>query len=236
MASEGNQAGASILQRPLRLWLVRHGLTRLNEEKRYCGHSDPPLSPRGYAQARWLAERLHTIGLTKIYCSDTQRARSTAEMICEVVPGTMVRSMEEWRELNFGAWEGLTYEEIRERFPQEPGFFQDPLTIAPPEGESFPQLLKRIDAGWRVILKDVDNQGADGNSEQVQYALVSHGGPLRALLCRLLGWSMEQQWQLRLDPGSLSAIDIFPGIGAGDPPYAMLVLLNEQCMTIQQSV
>jgi broad specificity phosphatase PhoE len=56
---------------------------------------------------------------------------------------------------------------------------------------------------------------------------VSHGGPLRALLCSLLGMPLEQQWQLRLDPGSLSAIDLLP---TREPPVlgAILVLLNAQ--------
>ncbi|GHO46407.1 histidine phosphatase family protein [Ktedonospora formicarum] len=228
MDSDGAQSAAEGLRRPWRLWLVRHGTTSLNEQGRYCGWSDPPLSTSGGVQARWLAHRLRDARLIKMYCSDSLRAKNTASIILENASERIeVQYTAQWRELNFGAWEGLTYEEIRTRFPAEKGFFQKPLEIAPPGGESFPQLLQRIDEGWRVILADVMSQEQERNVENgsIQYTLVSHGGPLRALLCKLLNWPMEYQWQLRLEPGSLSAVDLF---WDGTSLFATLVLLNEQ--------
>ncbi|WP_201375058.1 histidine phosphatase family protein [Ktedonobacter robiniae] len=218
-----------MLRRPLRLWLARHGVTRWSVEKRYCGWSDPPLVSEGEEQARWLAQRFKGQAIAKIYSSDTRRAVQTAEIISQGVPGSVtIEQALEWREMHFGTWEGLTYEEIMANTSEQPGFFRDPVGEAPPGGESFEQLVMRVRKGLRKIFMDV-NVGAGGQwEEQAHYVLVSHGGPLRVLLCLLLASPVGRQWQFRLDPGSLSAIDLFPGQREGEPLAAILALLNEQ--------
>ncbi|EFH81375.1 Phosphoglycerate mutase [Ktedonobacter racemifer DSM 44963] len=218
-----------MLRRPFRLWLVRHGVTQWSVEKRYCGWSDPPLVSEGEEQARWLAQRFKGKVIAKIYSSDTQRAVQTAEIISRSVPGSMtIEQALEWREMHFGAWEGLTYEGIMANASEQPGFFRDPVGEAPPGGESFEQLVTRVRKGLRKTFMDV-NVGVGGQGEeQAHYVLVSHGGPLRVLFCLLLASPVERQWQFRLDPGSLSAIDLFPGQKEGEPLAAILVLLNEQ--------
>ena len=178
-----------------RLWLVRHGTTSWNTAQRYCGWSDIPLSRTGQAQARWLARQLAPRSLQAIYSSDLSRAHETATYIAERQARSVpMRISKQWRELNFGTWEGLTYNEIATQFQTELAFFTDPLHHAPPNGESLTNLLQRLE----LALTDLQTETTEGD-----IAIVSHGGPLRALLCRLLQMPLNAQWQLRLDPGSL---------------------------------
>ena len=205
-----------------RLWLVRHGLTAWNTQQRYCGHSDIPLSARGRAQARWLARRLQNKPIACIYASDLARARETAEIIAtQRARAVPVKVSAAWREMDFGAWEGLTYPAIAQQFKDQLGFFTDPEQYSPPGGESLAQVLQRIQASLAAITC------SSGSPVQGDLVIVSHGGPLRILLCSVLEMPLAHHWQLRLDPGSLSAIDL---LLTGEPwaPRAILALLNAQ--------
>lgn len=205
-----------------RLWLVRHGLTEWNTQQRFCGHSDVPLSERGRVQARWLAGQLQNEALSTVYTSDLERARETAEMIAgQSAQAIQVKVSAAWREIDFGAWEGLTYAEIAEQFKDRLGFFTDPEQCSPPGGESLAQVLQRVHAELAAIACSDDSPMEGG------VVIVSHGGPLRLLLCSILGMPPERQWQLRLDPGSLSAIDLL-SIDEPSAPRAILALLNAQ--------
>jgi alpha-ribazole phosphatase len=206
-----------------RLWLVRHGATLWNSEQRFCGHSDIVLSEPGYAQAQWLAQFLHAAPIGTIYTSDLLRARQTAETIAQSHQGVSMQTSEAWRELHFGAWEGLTYAQIAERFPDQLAFFTDPLHAAPPAGEAFSSLLQRVQTAFLALVHDVANQV----DQQSDIVLVSHGGPLRVLLCCILRMPLERQWQLRLDPGSVSAVEFLPTTDETIPD-GTLTLLNVQ--------
>ncbi len=214
--------------RTRRLWIVRHGATIWNNEQRFCGHSDIPLSPLGYDQAHWLAECLRSAPIGTIYTSDLLRARQTAEIIAQshiqLVP---LQSSSVWRELNFGAWEGLTYAQIAERFPQQLAFFTDPLQASPPEGEAFTDLVQRVWCAFLALIREQAPDAANLPSQHSDIVLVSHGGPLRALLCCILKIPLERQWQLRLNPGSLSALEFLPTTDKVVPDVT-LTLLNVQ--------
>ncbi len=208
-----------------RLWLVRHGLTEWNTQQRFCGYSDIPLSAQGRAQALWLAQRLKEETISAICTSDLVRARETAEIIAhQRTSAVPMRVSAAWREIDFGDWEGLTYVEIVERFKDQLGFFVDPEHYSPPNGESLAHLQQRVKTGLAAI---VHSQALSTDGDVV---IVGHGGSLRILLCSILGILLQRQWQLRLDPGSLSAIDLLP---AHEPsvPDAILALLNVQCPT-----
>ena len=212
-------------QKTRRLWLVRHGLTRWNTQQRFCGHSDIPLSAGGRVQARWLARRLQEEAIAVIYTSDLARARETAETIAsQSTQAVPVKVSTAWREIDFGAWEGLTYAEIAEQFKDQLGFFTDPEQYSPPGGESLAHMLQRVMDELAAIAR------SDDRSVQGDVVIVSHGGPLRALLCSILKLPLERQWQLRIDHGSLSAIDLLP-IYEPWAPRAVLALLNVQRST-----
>jgi broad specificity phosphatase PhoE len=205
-----------------RLWLVRHGATLWNKEQRFCGHSDIALSEPGYEQAQWLAEFLRAAPIGMIYASDLLRARQTAEIIAQSHPQVSILTTKAWRELNFGAWEGLTYAQIAERFPDQLTFFTDPLYALPPAGEAFSSLLQRVQTAFLALVHD-----ASPTDQHSDIVLVSHGGPLRVLLCCILRMPLERQWQLRLNPGSVSAVEFLPTTDETIPD-ATLTLLNVQ--------
>jgi broad specificity phosphatase PhoE len=203
-----------------RLWLVRHGMTAWNSEKRLCGDQDIPLSAEGQMQANWVAQQLRAIPLSAIYTSDLLRAKQTAECIAHQYPSPIsILSSLAWREMSFGDWEGLTYVQIAEQFPQYLSFFTHPMHCTPPHGEPFSSLIKRVSDAFGYIAQSVTSNITG------DIVLVSHGGPLRVLLCWLLSLPFEQQWRLSMDHGSLSAIDFVPS--AQDvPSTVMLALLN----------
>ena len=204
-----------------RLWLVRHGLTLWNMQQRFCGHTNVPLSVHGRAQAHWLASQLRCHPLTTIYTSDLDRAQATAKIIATKRPQpAQIIASPAWREIDFGAWEGLTYTEIATTYADQLGFFTDPEHHAPPGGESLPAVLQRVQPAFAQIMHDNSSFYAG------DIVIVSHGGTLRALLSSLLGMPLSRQWQLRIDPGSLSAIDL--SLDELGSPLATLVLLNFQ--------
>ena len=102
----------------MRLILVRHGQTEWNAGGRYQGQSNVALSDTGRKQARFLAERFPVRQLDAIYTSDLDRAKETAECVGKRL-GLTVCPEKAFRELSFGDWEGLTYQEISSRWPEE---------------------------------------------------------------------------------------------------------------------
>jgi broad specificity phosphatase PhoE len=203
-----------------RFWLVRHGLTQWNALKRIMGQSDIPLSAKGRVQARWLARQLRTREIAAIYASDLARAHETARIIAAQRTSPLsVNVSSAWRELNFGKWQGLTYAQIAAQYQDQLGFFSDPEHNAPPGGESPPHLLQRV-RGELVTVAQNQNWSTRGD-----VVIVSHSGALRILLCDLLGIPLERQWQLRIDAGSLSALDVSLGQEA-HTLHVTLVLLN----------
>jgi alpha-ribazole phosphatase len=212
--------------RVCRLWLVRHGATEWNQQWRLCGHHDVPLSEKGRLQAKWLGQRLRLESIAAIYSSDLQRASETARLLAASLPDAVPLHLEPaWREMSFGDWEGLTYQEISASYQEELKFFTDPVRFTPPNGEAFPSLVLRV----RNAFADLARELASPSAHSGDVVLVSHGGTLRALLCSLLEMPFERQWQIRLDHGSLSALDFVPG--AEDVSTTVtLALLNAQAL------
>ena len=213
-----------------RLWLLRHGETAWNSEGRYLGHSNIALSDAGREQARCQARFLQGRSIAGIYSSDLQRAQETAIAIAEQGGYAPPQVMRDWRELSFGAWEGLRYEQIIEQFVGQTDFFSTPFHAAPPEGESLGQLAERVHRAWSALCQDIRQGSAQEHAGDI--VLVSHGGPLRVLLCQLLGVAVERQWQFRLQTGSISAVDLyFPAHQM--EPAATLALLNLRAEDMQ---
>jgi len=195
----------------VRLILVRHGETIWNDERRYQGEADLPLSESGEIQARQVAVRLADEAIDLIYSSDLKRALQTADRVA-AVHGTKIIVERRLRELSFGAWEGLTYAEIQERYPQALARWEEePLVTAPPGGESLNGLVGRV----KDFCDDLKRL------EEETVLLVSHGGPLRELICLALGLAPTDYWRLRLDPGSVSELYLYP-------ESAILALLNDR--------
>jgi probable phosphoglycerate mutase len=125
--------------------LLRHGQTSMSVHNRYAGRSDVPLTDTGVQQAAAAAKRLATAGIGAIVTSPLQRAVQTAGEVAAVT-GVPVVTDDGFRETDFGAWEGLTFAEVRERWPSEmTAWLADPA-VAPPGGESFTEVSERVTA------------------------------------------------------------------------------------------
>ncbi|MGG4493608.1 histidine phosphatase family protein [Brevibacillus reuszeri] len=156
------------------IW-VRHGETEINRQSRYLGHSDVPLHEHGKKQALELAARLlHIIELPKaLYTSDLLRCIQTAEPLSTgwQLPASTVPAL---RELSFGEWELLTYDEIMQKDSERAtSWYDDPFRECPPQGESLEQLGNRVDTWLGSILRDSEP------SEAETVVIVTHGGVIR---------------------------------------------------------
>src|ERR1700753_765609 len=184
----------------LRLFLVRHGEAHSNREMRYLGSSDEALTEVGERQAERLTTALTGLPIAAIYASPLRRAAQTGERIAAGL-GVSLQLDDRLREQGFGEWEGLTRAEVLARSPHDRtrllSWETDP-TIAPPGGESMELLATRIAA----LLRDLAAAHPRG-----WIVLVSHVGPIKALLCAALGAPLTSSRRLFLDPGSLSVVD-----------------------------
>lgn len=183
------------------LLLVRHGTTSFNSEHRFLGRTDIGLSPLGLRQVERLRDYMAGEKLDAVYCSDLNRAVTTAEIVLagRNIPMT---SCPELRECDYGVCEGLTFGEIRERHPDLAArLIPFSLDLAFPEGETFRYFVERS-SGFLERIK------RHGPSETI--LVVSHNGPVRALICRFLGISLDHWWQVRIDVASLSIVELNP--------------------------
>lgn len=154
------------------LWLVRHGQTDWNLEGRYQGQADTPLNPTGLEEAGRAAQQLTNRPFQKVYSSDLQRAKRTAEMIAQV-KNMPVYVDQRLREINLGEWEGQVFDLIQKRYPDEvEQRKRAPLTFRAPGGESVEDI-------WGRVKQAVD-EIADQNPGQ-EVVLVAHGLVLAVL-------------------------------------------------------
>jgi len=157
------------------LLLARHGETDWNRDHRWQGHTGPRLNERGRRQARELAGQLDRIDA--IYSSDTIRARETAEIVGAEL-GLGVTTDPRLREVDFGEWEGLTRQEIDERFAGAFTRWRAFEQAEPGGGESDATMAERV----LRALTDIAHEHADG-----RVLVVTSGGPIRAAQAHLGG-------------------------------------------------
>jgi probable phosphoglycerate mutase len=197
------------------LVLLRHGETALTPQKRFSGStgSDPELSPRGQWQAERAAEALVARGTVQaVVCSPMLRTRQTAEAVA-VRLGLEVRVEEGLRELDFGAWEGLTFAEVQERHPDDLNAWLA-STKAKPTGssESFAGLSQRVSVARDKILARYAGKTV---------LVVSHVSPIKTLVRLALGAPPDAIYRMELSAASLCAVQYY---GDGN---ASLRLLND---------
>jgi probable phosphoglycerate mutase len=177
--------------------LLRHGQTPMSVEKRYAGRTDIPLTEAGVAQAAAAAKRLASARIDAIVASPLQRTVQTAEAVASVT-GVPVTTDEGFRETDFGDWDGLTFAEVRERWPSEmTAWLADPQ-IAPPGGESFAEVSERVTAALARVLADRAGQ---------RVLIVSHVTPIKTLVTAALLAPPPALFRMHLDVAALCEID-----------------------------
>ncbi len=186
-----------------RLYLIRHGETEGADKKRYKGHIDVPLSENGIKQMERLAEYISakaTSKLSVVYCSDLSRAIKSAEIIAE--PHSIKPVVfKDLRERNFGIWEGMTFDEIKEKYPEEFNVWaNNPLKFSPMQGESTIEVKERALKVFSEIIEKHKGQCI---------AIVAHGGINRIILCHLLGIPLENIFRIEQDFAAVNIIEFY---------------------------
>ena len=194
-----------------RLILVRHAESKM--QGCYLGRVDPSLSVQGRAQAATLARRMAGESLAAVYSSSLKRALATAQMIA-APHGLEVSVIAELAELDFGDWDGLTYQEIAEVAPHRFNrWLADPAEVRPPNGETLLEMSQRVMEAINGIITAHPGE---------MVVVVTHGGPARVIVCHALGIPLSGQWRIRQDLAAVSWLDF-------DEGWATLSLLNDIC-------
>ena len=180
---------------------MRHGITEYNTTRRFAGYSDVEMSAAGYGQVEKLRDRLANEKIDAVYSSDLKRALVTAEVLSSGHKVDIV-TCPELREMNYGNAEGLTFEEISRLYPEVAELIINfNLRLEFPGGESFEGFTERVS-------KFLDGLNKHAPSQTI--LIVSHSGPIRTLVCRLLGIDLEHWWQIGCANASLSIVETYP--------------------------
>ena len=163
--------------------LVRHGQSVSNAEGVWQGQGDSPLSDLGRTQVDALGAALLGQRYDLVLSSDLSRAAETAK-----AAGVQVEHDRAWREIDVGNWEGLTMEQVVERFPEQIAALKDRRTFAVGGGESWPEVFQRADASLRALRQRMPEGG--------RAIVFTHGGIIAALLSGLLGVRDRFPWPL----------------------------------------
>ncbi len=183
---------------PTRLVLVRHGATKHSLQKRFSGRNDLPLDDAGRAQAAALARR-HYGDVAAVVSSPLRRTVQTAAAIAGPLR-LDVETVDDLVETDFGTWEGLTFAEVREADPTAlDAWFASPET-APPGGESFAAVGRRVRRGRESVIA--------AHPEQT-VVVVTHVTPIKSLVRFALEAPPSAMFRLHLDTASVSIVDYF---------------------------
>ncbi|GAA2497992.1 bifunctional RNase H/acid phosphatase [Streptomyces thermolineatus] len=187
---------------PTTFVLMRHGETALTPEKRFSGSggSDPDLSDKGRWQAERTAAALAARGTVQaVVSSPLARCRQTAQTVADRL-GLEVRIEDGLRETDFGAWEGLTFAEVKDKYPADLEAWLASSKAAPTGGESFASVARRVSVARDKLL-------ARHSGRTV--LLVTHVTPVKTLVRLALGAPPESLFRMELSAASVSAVQYY---------------------------
>jgi probable phosphoglycerate mutase len=207
---------------PTTLILVRHGVTDHTTRKTFSGGlagSNPPLNDEGRAQVRATAEWLSPMRdeIDAVVSSPVRRTRESADIIAEIL-GHDVDVEDDIAEMEFGTWDGLTFADVQQQFPDELSAWLGDLGQAPGGGESFRTVADRVLAGRDRIVSAYAGRSV---------LVVSHVTPIKTLVADALGAPLEALFRMELSPASVTVVSYFKGPGPnGEERLANLRLYN----------
>lgn len=215
---------------PLRLVLVRHGLSTFNLEQRIQGRDDlSALAPEGQDQARRTGEALREVPFAAVYSSPLARARDTAELLIRAAGLTRAPQLEDdLLEVDLAPWSGLRRQEVSERHPDQARTWQEApetLELERADGRRFQPLPELMEQAARFVERLLARHGEalrGATSEGV--LVVAHNAILRALVLRLLGLEARGFRGLRMDNAAISVLNLSQEEGSA--PVVQLESLN----------
>lgn len=186
----------------VKLILVRHALTVDNQESRLSGHIDSSVSEEGKEQIDKITNYLKDFDIDKIYTTTSSRTKDTVKKLSELKSIEIIEK-ESLKEISFGDFEGLTFDEIKDKYPKE---FQDMIEkgyeYKYPNGESLIDSYNRVCTELDNIISDCDNQ---------TILICSHGGTIRNIITYLISNSYKYHWNFKIDNGSVTILEIQDG-------------------------
>lgn len=181
------------------LYLIRHGETVMNKPGIIFGSTDVDLNEEGIKQAGALQESIDSIDLDVIISSPMKRCVQTASYL-NFKKGLRIDILDEFKEMDFGAWEGLRYEEAARLYPNEwKQSMDDWKNTSPVMGESYMNFYDRVCQGVNKIMEHYPGK---------KVALITHGGCMRVIVSFLLGLNQGGFWNFYFEHGKYSLLEI----------------------------
>lgn len=190
---------------PTTLYLVRHGETVLTPMRKFSGTGalNPELTEKGLSQAVAVAKEIAKLNPEVIVASPSMRTTQTAQAIAATT-GLGIIFDEIWFELSFGDWDGLAFEEVKEKFPDEYQAWLNSTSYAPAGGESYDQAGFRVEEALEKIAAEHPGQ---------KVVVVTHNGVIKLAAQIVTGAPTEAVFHLDAAPCSITSISIWPSDG-----------------------
>lgn len=187
---------------PTRLLLIRHAEVEERYHRIFGGTIDMNLSPRGHEQSRILAKFLHSKKIDAVYASPMKRVQQTlAPFLSNGAPPQTI--VQELREVDFGGWTGLNWEQVSEKFNLLTHDWLDHIEQGiPPNGENGVQFRARVEPFLRKIIQNHPGQTV---------GIFCHGGVIRMILSILLDLPLRRTNMFEIDYAGFTEIALYPG-------------------------
>lgn len=180
----------------MNIYIVRHGQTHHNVKGQYYGKLDASLSQEGIRQMEKLRSSLKGIEFDSIYSSNTKRTLQSLQISGKHLYNK-VQIDQRLSELNFGEFEGRTYQEICKIFPDQiESWNKDWKNFCPPNGEAFASFYKRIVSFFKDLLKKKENH----------ILIMTHSGVIKAIYCYVLQNNPDLFWSFTTHNGKINII------------------------------
>jgi broad specificity phosphatase PhoE len=197
-------------------YLLRHGETEYHAQHRILGRLDIGLNDKGHGQAARVKDFFHGMDLAAVYCSPLRRCMETARPVAEE-HGLEIEVVQGLMEVDLGEWDGQLVAELFQEDNELVGrWMRNPSSVSIPGGEDFGAVRDRVLAATREITSR--HPGED------RVLIVSHGGPIRGILCEALRMDLDEMFRLQIDLTSVSSVRYYDG---GIPETATVTLVNE---------
>ena len=181
------------------LYLIRHGQTKLNKERVFLGSQDEVLDSLGIEQSKVLEEIMRAKELDSIITSPLKRCYDTAACIASG-RGLSISTADEFKEMDFGLWEGMHYRDISIQYPEEwARCVNNWKDMHPPKGESFRDFYARVTEAIQKLI---------GVYQGKKIALIGHDGSMKVIASFLLNLGMNGFWNFHFEHGKYSLFEI----------------------------
>ena len=197
------------------IFLIRHGETPLTPQKKFSGDGplNPELTEQGLAQAELVATAVSKLNPEILISSPLNRTKQTAAAISRVT-GLPVNYDVAWLECSFGIWDGMSIDEVKERYPTDYNAWISSTAFAPPQGESYDEVAERIDEALEAIVAMYPGQ---------RVVVVTHNGTIKTAAKLVIGAQSGSIFHIDVSPCSITTLSIWPSDG-----LRALRSLNEQ--------